>query len=232
VWLRGGDGLADRGGGAGGGEHSAATAAWGHAETVPGLAALNTYGGGLTGVSAISCSAPGDCTAGGEYSTGSSAENGWIQQAFLVTESNGVWGKAAEVPGTGTLNKGDWAKVTSVSCASPGNCAAGGYYASSTSFESGPVTVGFVASQVNGTWGQGEAVPGSTSLGANGVVNAVSCYSAGHCAAGGSTDSGAFVASEASGTWKTAITVPGTDTLSPEFGDATVAALSCAPAGS
>jgi hypothetical protein len=209
----------------------AATAAWGHAESVPGLAALNTYGGGLTGVNSISCSAPGDCTAGGEYSTGSSETNGWIQQAFVVTESNGTWGKAQEVPGTGGLNQGDWATVTSVSCASPGNCAAGGYYAASTSFESGPATVAFVASQVNGTWKQAQAVPGSAALGAYGAVNAVSCYAAGDCAAGGSTDGGAFVATEASGTWKTAITVPGTDTLSPEYGDATVTALSCAPAG-
>jgi hypothetical protein len=32
------------------------------------------------------------------------------------------------VPGLGTLNKGRNASVTSVSCASAGNCAAGGTY--------------------------------------------------------------------------------------------------------
>jgi hypothetical protein len=211
---------------------SATAGVWGSATSVPGLAALNTYGGGLTGINSISCSAPGDCSAGGEYSTGSSAENGWIQQAFVVTELNGVWGNAEEVPGTDTLNAGDAATVTSVSCASPGNCAAGGYYASSTSFDSGPLTVAFVASEVSGTWETAIAVPGSVALGPYGAVNAVSCYSAGNCVAGGSTDGGAFVASETSGTWGTAITVPGTTTLSPEYDDATVTALSCAPAGS
>jgi hypothetical protein len=41
--------------------------------------------------------------------------------------AGGSWGRAIEVPGLGALNKGDgW--VSSVSCAAPGNCAAGGGY--------------------------------------------------------------------------------------------------------
>src|SRR5216683_2611505 len=40
----------------------------------------------------------------------------------------GGWGRAMEVPGSGALNKGGDAVVISVSCASAGNCAAGGFY--------------------------------------------------------------------------------------------------------
>jgi hypothetical protein len=45
---------------------------------------------------------------------------------------NGRWGTAKEVPGTATLNTGGDAQIDSVSCASAGNCSAGGYYTDST----------------------------------------------------------------------------------------------------
>ena len=40
----------------------------------------------------------------------------------------GTWRTAIEVPGSGALNAGGSARVESVSCASAGNCAAGGTY--------------------------------------------------------------------------------------------------------
>ncbi len=52
----------------------------------------------------------------------------------MVSERNGTWGRAIEVPGTGTLNVGRFAfggsiaGVESVSCRSAGNCGAGGLY--------------------------------------------------------------------------------------------------------
>ncbi len=58
----------------------------------------------------------------------------------------GPWGRAIEVPGLGALNKGGDAQVTSVSCASAGDCAAGGYY-------TGRGSAGFVVSEQNGVWG-------------------------------------------------------------------------------
>src|SRR3954451_6502952 len=39
-----------------------------------------------------------------------------------------VWGSAAQVPGIATLNAGGYAWIDSVSCASAGNCSAGGSY--------------------------------------------------------------------------------------------------------
>ena len=44
----------------------------------------------------------------------------------MVNETSGIWRTAEEVPGTAALNAGGLAKVTSVSCASAGNCAPAG----------------------------------------------------------------------------------------------------------
>src|SRR5258708_3178167 len=41
---------------------------------------------------------------------------------------NGTWRTAREIPGTAALNRGGHAQVNSVSCSSPGNCSAGGWY--------------------------------------------------------------------------------------------------------
>ena len=50
------------------------------------------------------------------------------RQVFVVSEVNGTWGKAIEVPGTAALNQGGNANIDSVSCGSAGNCSAGGIY--------------------------------------------------------------------------------------------------------
>jgi hypothetical protein len=99
-----------------------------------------------------------------------------------VSEKNGTWGTAEEVPGTAALNMGGSAETLSVSCASAGNCSAGGVYTD----VSGHQQV-FVVSQTDGTWASAEEVPGTASLnsGATAVINSVSCSSAGYCSAGG-----------------------------------------------
>jgi hypothetical protein len=94
---------------------------WRKAIEVPGTAALNKDG--FDSIVSVSCAAAGSCTAVGFYEDGS----GHLQ-AFVVTEANGRWRKAIEVPGTAALNKDGLAEVHSVSCAAPGNCAAGGDY--------------------------------------------------------------------------------------------------------
>ena len=94
---------------------------WGRAEEVPGTAALNM--GGDAETESVSCGAAGDCSAGGYYIAGSGAV-----QAFVAGEAGGSWGTAKEVPGSAALNKDGGAAILSVSCASAGNCSAGGYY--------------------------------------------------------------------------------------------------------
>ena len=198
---------------------------WGRAAGVPGLAALNT--GGFAEVLSVSCASAGNCAAGGRY------ESGYHVQGFVAGERHGVWGKAAGVPGLAALHKrGGDATVISVSCASAGNCAAGGSYHRNHHHQ------GFVATERNGRWGTAIEVPGLGALNTVGqaIVNAVSCGSAGNCAAGGDyTDrrgpSQGFVAVERNGRWGKAIEVPGLGALN-KFGDAEVGSVSCGSAGS
>ena len=198
---------------------------WGMAEEVPGTAALNK--GGSAQVTSVSCASVGSCSAGGDYLDGSGHA-----QAFAVTETNGTWGNAKRVPGTAALNTGGAAQLTSVSCASVGNCSAGGFYRDAF----GNIEA-FVVRQTNGMWGNAKEVPGTAALntGGDAAIAAVSCASAGNCGAGGVyTDSShhrqAFVVSEANGTWGAAREVPGTAALN-TGGNAEIISVSCAAAG-
>jgi hypothetical protein len=202
-----------------------AAVSWGKAIAVPGLAALNT--GGDAAVGSVSCASAGNCAAGGDY-TGASGDS----HGFVASERHGRWGTAIEVPGLAVQNTGGDAQVSSVSCASEGSCAAGGYYSESHAGQ------GFVASEQNGRWGQAIAVPGLTALntGRDAEVSSVSCASAGNCAAGGYYSQGelnrqGFVAVERDGVWGHAIQVPGLAALNKDQ-YAEVYSVSCAPAGS
>ncbi len=95
---------------------------------------------------------------------------------------NGTWGKAKEVPGTAALNTGGDAHLFSVSCASAGNCSAGGVYTDHRGHWQA-----FVVSLKKGIWGTAEEVPGTAALntGGSAAISSVSCASAGRCSAGG-----------------------------------------------
>ena len=99
----------------------------------------------------------------------------------MAAERNGRWGKAIEVPGLAALNTGGDASVNSVSCASAGNCAAGGYYFGRSREQ------GFVAVERNGRWGKAIEVPGLAALntGGNAQRQLGVVRPAGTCAAGG-----------------------------------------------
>jgi len=197
---------------------------WQNAEIVPRSPRLNQ--GRNAGVSSMSCASAGNCSAEGIY-----ADSPAHYQAFVAGEVNGTWGKAEEVPGTAALNTAGGAVAGSVSCASAGNCSAGGIYTNS----SGPQA--FVADEVNGTWRFAKEVPGTAALNAGeyAAITSVSCASAGKCSAGGSyTDSPghqqAFVVSQVDGTWHKAIEAPGTAALN-QGGNAAINTVSCASAG-
>jgi hypothetical protein len=201
---------------------------WGRAEEVPGAAALNK--GRFAGISSASCASKGNCSAGGFYEDASGR-----RQAFVVGEAKGIWGQAQEVPGTAALNKGGRAGISSVSCASTGNCSAGGFYTD----RSGPGNHGqaFVVGEAKGIWAQAEEVPGSAALNKGGEagISSVSCASAGNCSAGGSYLDGsvhgqAFVVGEAKGIWGQAEEVPGTAGLN-KGGEAGISSVSCASKG-
>jgi hypothetical protein len=189
---------------------------WDNAYLVPA-----TYGLSDSKVYSVSCSSAGDCAIGGYYTDKDDLD------AFVAVEVNGSWGNAVEVPGISALSSGA-SQVESVSCASRGNCTAGGYYTGEDGSQA------FVADEVNGSWRNAIGVPraGALSNGA-GEVDSVSCASAGNCVAGGdmSSSSGlqAFIADEVSGVWQDAIEVPGVGALND--GSADVFSVSCASAG-
>jgi hypothetical protein len=197
---------------------------WRRAFEVPGLAVLNRWGAYVT---SVSCGSAGNCAAGGYY------QGRHTQQGFVASEVNGVWGRAITVPGLAILNTGGIAAITSVSCGSAGNCAAGGYYADRV-YD----TQGFVASGLNGVWGTAMEVPGLAALNTSGIaeVNSVSCPPVGGCAAGGyytyrNPYERGFVASEVSGVWGTATEMPGLTVLDKGRYDV-VSSVSCPSAGS
>jgi hypothetical protein len=136
-------------------------------------------------VNSVSCASAGNCSAGGLYRDGSGHD-----QAFVAGETNGTWHSAVEVPGTAALNKKGFAGVSSVSCASAGNCSAGGLYTDSANHSQV-----FVASETNGTWRTAIEVPGTAALNQRGDdwISSVSCASAGHCSAGGYYAPGEFL---------------------------------------
>jgi hypothetical protein len=197
---------------------------WGTAVEVPGTAALNK--GGDAGMNSVSCASAGNCSGGGTY-----AGAGGHIQVFVVNESSGKWGTAVEVPGTAALNKDGFAFMYSVSCASAGNCSAGGYYKDASGS-----TQAFVVNESGGKWGTAVEVPGTAALntGGDAFIYSVSCGSAGNCSAGGSYllpgfVQQAFVVGESGGKWGTAVKVPFTAAL--DEGSAVILSVSCASAG-
>jgi len=202
-----------------------AVGSWGKAIAVPGLRALNKRGGAE--VVSVSCGSAGSCAAGGHY--GDRHGHG---QGFVASERHGRWGTAIAVPGLGALNVGGGADVSSVSCGSAGNCAAGGFYSWNVAyFRVAP----FVAAERGGRWGKAVALP------RDGEVNSVSCASAGNCLAGGQGapdyyDVGnAFVVEERAGRWGSVRAVPGMRALEhggdPEIAGSWISSVACPSAG-
>jgi hypothetical protein len=184
-------------------------------------------------ITSISCSSPGNCSAGGWYT-----DSNDFQQAFVVDEIGRVWGSGTEVPGTATLNAGGNAQVNVISCSSPGNCAAGGFFAPENGTEA------FVVDEADGTWGAAEEVAGSLDQDQDAEIATISCSSASNCVAGGeygqildnspaepSPDGQqAFIVSETNGTWNVAEEVPGTAALNKGY-MAQITGISCSTNG-
>jgi hypothetical protein len=204
---------------------------WGTAFEVPGAAALETAS--VARAASLACPSAGNCAVGGYYS---GAGGSW--QAFVASQRNGRWSQAIEVPGTAAVNIGGNATIESVSCPSPGNCAASGYYEASVYNGSTAKWQAYVVSQRDGTWGNAIAVLRAASVGDNtpgAAAESVSCPSGGNCVAGGTYTGGsgrmqAFVVSQRDSNWGKATEVPGTGALN-RGGTAEVLSVSCASAG-
>ena len=204
---------------------------WRKAIAIASVAKLNT--GGYALPSAVSCTAPGDCTVGGSYKTSGSSN----RQAFIVTETNGGWGTAMQVPGLAALSSGNGSEVQALSCPAAGDCTAVGFYGDSAS-NNHP----FVVDETNGKWGTAAPLAGMSALNKAGAgeLDYLSCASAGNCTAGGIegindgyNERGGgqpLVATETAGHWGSAQLIPGMARLN-AGPDGWVTSLSCAAPG-
>jgi hypothetical protein len=95
--------------------------AWDRALPVPGLAKLNV--GNQAGVTAVSCGAAGDCSAGGTFS-----DKAGHQQAFLANEVDGSWQSAYAPESIAKLATGGSAAISTIACRGAGTCVAAGFY--------------------------------------------------------------------------------------------------------
>jgi hypothetical protein len=209
---------------------------WGTATQIPGLAALQASGF-TAGVTSLSCGAPGNCAATLNYS-----DQVGNQYAYVATQVNGTWGQLAKVPGMTILDPGTdggQGQIYTVSCASVGNCSAGGLSGENNGFDVGGGGQPFVVSEVNGTWHAAVTPAGMAKLnsGDDGQTDGISCASAGNCAAVGFYGVGSpgnkvynletFVVSQVNGTWGQAEEIPGTAALNKGQWSA-IGAVSCA----
>jgi hypothetical protein len=148
--------------------------------TLPANAASNSG----ASLSLVSCPSAGNCSAVGTYLD--SAEH---PQVLLLTETGGTW--AAGVEGTLPANAGSVRGVSSVSCASAGNCSAVGTYADSSGIQHA-----LLLNETGGAWAPGMEAPlpanaAPAPLPPRGAITPVvaldfvSCPSAGSCSAVG-----------------------------------------------
>jgi hypothetical protein len=192
---------------------------WGGARELPGLASLNASEN--ASISSVSCASASNCGAGGFYTDA----HGQVQP-FVAAAHGGRW-KTIEVPAIGLANAGTSQTVT-VSCPSASNCSAGGFYTDDSRHSHG-----FVVTERNGTWSDGEQVPGLQTLSpGNAAVESVSCLTAGNCIASGFyTDRDhhqqGYAVLERNGHWDTAEEVPGLARLN-AGGNAGADTTSCA----
>lgn len=124
----------------------------------------------------IACPAPGNCVAVGSIYDGTGSERGW---GLIETLRNGSW-TPAEAPLPPDAASGDNGKgnLQAVSCTSPGNCVAVGFYSASAGGEPG-----LIETLRNGTW-----TPSTITLPAGGSrpwLKAISCVSVSYCVAAG-----------------------------------------------
>jgi hypothetical protein len=173
-------------------------------------------------ISTVWCAAGGQCAAGGSFTDSAGAAQAWVR-----TEVSGGWQPALEVPGLAALTTDGsdpvaGSALTSVTCVSAGNCAAGGQYEIGNT---NPQAIEpFVVSEVNGTWRSAAEVPGIEALSSRSYADAstifMTCPSAGNCTAAGYYQvddpdycdlgcSGTFLVNETHGTWQQATVNPG-----------------------
>jgi Putative Ig domain len=190
----------------------------------------------------VSCTAPGDCVAGGSYTDDINSV-----QAIVVFETAGTWGAATQLvlpAGADTsddsgADDGDGeqvASVTSFSCPSSGDCIAVGYYN-----DSAPVYQAMIVHETSATAFGAATEVTLPSVSASGFLGDVTCLSPGNCVAVGGNyhneSSGQvprlLVLTETNGVWDTGTDVADAPEalLSSGIDTAGFASVSCTTTG-
>jgi hypothetical protein len=181
----------------------------------------------------VSCASAGNCTAVGTYA------NSDTFKGLLVTETSGTWATGVEAPLPANAGTDPYVYLSSVSCASAGNCTAVGQYQNTT--ERTPSGLGpyhgVLLTETSGTWTTGveASLPANAGRNEGAGLGSVSCASAGNCTAVGSyTDSSGhsqgLLLTETSGTWAVGVeaSLPANADTNPK---ANLSSVSCASAG-
>jgi hypothetical protein len=145
-----------------------------------------------------------------------------------------VWGQGQSLtlPSGAGAQPSDSLLTNKVVCPSDGNCTIVGAYQDDSNNET---ETGFTANEVAGTWGP--AIKAKAPGGDVGLLNDVSCWSAGNCVAvGGYTDGTGYtqglIETETNGTWNTGFKAPvGFQAATPDPGE-TLLHVSCSATGS
>jgi hypothetical protein len=181
----------------------------------------------LLSLGPVSCASAGNCSAVGGYRDGSG--NG---QGLLLSEAVGTWtaGVEAKLPANAGSNPS--VVLSSLSCASPGDCTAVGRYSDTSGHAQG-----LLLTKTGGTWAQGvqAVLPAGAGSDPNVNVGSVSCASAGNCSAVGayadsSGNGQGLLLNETADTWATGIKAPLPADAKPGYAPI-VSAVSCASAG-
>ena len=177
-----------------------------------------------------SCAFAGKCTAVGWFLNATGGT-----EAFTVTSTDGVWGRARPVVfADGAQNTRPQARLNSVSCVSAGNCTAVGLF---TTASGG--TEAFTVTSTDGVWGEGTPAVftnGVQSASPSATFESVSCGSAGNCTAVGSfrntdRDFQAFTMTSRNGVWGGAAPAVFADGVQAASPSATFKSVSCGSAG-
>jgi PASTA domain len=130
-------------------------------------------------LNSVSCGSAGNCSAVGSYETSTDDREG-----LLLTETAGTWGTGVEPALPANAATAQQGVLTSVSCASPGNCSAVGSYGHDTSSSDGVLLTETAGSWATGVMATLPANADKTNQ-AELYLGAVSCPSAANCAAVG-----------------------------------------------
>jgi hypothetical protein len=156
-------------------------------------------------VNGIACAGIGYCVAVGNYANPADQD-----QSYILTESHGVWGRAANVSLPKGTPAGSGSQLSAVACTGRGSCEAVGNYLDASKNDQA-----MAVSELAGRWRQAVKI----TLPANALANpeafpvSISCLKAGDCVSAGSYEVGPgsdyvpMIATQTRGRWQRAAAI-------------------------